>query len=120
MTATATKTKKNTKGAAGETGDLGLKGDLTQGTQESIDGKSIIKSPPDPLVYERAKNHQKNLDELEDARRRAGTSATELVDAFSKSHKQRFVRIPGKHATYVFTMKTLSAKLAVEKQDKVK
>lgn len=119
MTTAAKKKSEKNKGAAANPGDLPLKGSLIAGTVTGFNG-DVLKAPPDPLVYERAKNHVKNLDELEDAKRRTSTTGTELVGAFSKSHKSRYVRIPGKHATYVFTMKTVASKLAVEKLDKTK
>lgn len=120
MTATATKDKKETKKKPGHAGkdDLPLKGNLAQGEQKTIDGEGFVKSPPDPLVFERAKLHADDLDKVADAQKAAQRSAGELISAFAKSHKARYVRIPGKHATYVFTMKTLT-KLVKEKQDKV-
>ncbi len=112
---------KNDKKKDGDTkleGELGLKGDAA-GSIDRLDGKGVLKGPPDPLVFERGKIHVKNLDELEDAKNRATTSAGELEGALKKTTKAQYVRIPGKHATYVFTVKHESSKLKVEKKDKV-
>lgn len=121
-TATAEKPPKTDEKKSGtpSPAELPLKGSLINGQVDRLDGKGVLKSPPDPLCFERAKHHAKNLDELEDVKKRVQYSAGELIDAFGKSHKQRYVRIPGKHATYVFTMKNLGVKLGIEKQDKVK
>ena len=77
------------------------------GTQKSIDGKTVIKSPPDPLVLERAKEFIDAKEKIEDCKDRANEAGQNLLVAFQKSKKQRFVRVVTDRRAYNISAREL-------------
>ncbi len=77
-------------------------GDGKGGTLQSVDGKKVLYSPPDPEVKKKAEKYAYWLDEQQRTKTNGNDAAQELTKAFLKSKKARRVTIPGATQTYTF------------------
>lgn len=107
--------EKDTAGAG--TGTLNLKGEKN-GTTKGLDDKTILRSKPDPLVVERAKEHVENLEKIIRLKEKANATGEALRSALKKSKKARIVKINGELGSYVIEATELY-KLMIKKDKTV-
>lgn len=91
---------KGTAVAAPGTPEMPLKGEKS-GTTKALDGKTVLRSKPDPLVVERAKEHVANIEAIVRAKGKANESGEALRQAFKKSKRARTCKVNGELGSYL-------------------